>query len=67
METLTCEECRTAVVDNHADLITPSTWDNLIGDKDEGTALIDAKSRILLGLSSLIFAKNDRTYPDVYL
>lgn len=69
-KTLTNKKCRAAVVDNHKDYIIPAivcTWGNLNRHKDEGTALIDAKNRTLIGLSSLIFAGNDGRYPDLYL
>lgn len=70
VQTLTNDDCSTVLVDNHENLMTSNnicTWGNLVRSEGEGTALIDAKSRTLIGLSSLIFGDNDGTYPDVYL
>lgn len=68
--TLTNDKCNSTLVEHHKNIITPNnicTWGNLVRSEDEGTALIDAESRTLIGLSSLIFGENDGTYPDVYL
>lgn len=70
VKTLTNQKCRAIVVENQKNLIESvniCTLGNLKRDEDEGTALIDAKSRTLIGLSSLIFVGNDGTYTDVYL
>lgn len=60
-----------AVADQFEGLVTSyniCTKRNLIRNVDEGTALIDAKERTLIGMSSLILGGNDDgSFPDIYL